>query len=108
MVEVSILKQGNSLLLLRILGLGDQKLLFVIYSQVLFLSLISCFIGILVGIVIANFIIVFFQGNLGAGLSFQNTSILEINYMMLITTFFIGLASSLLAPLILSTKFKKI
>ncbi len=106
-VEVSLLKQGNSFLFLRILGLSDIKLLFIIISQVFILSFISCLIGVALGLIIADFIINFSQGNLGASLIFQNTNTLDIDYLMLTITFFIGLLSSLLAPMILATQFKK-
>lgn len=107
-ISLAVQQQNNQYSLLRALGLTKLELASVVISKGFFLSLIGSTLGVFLGLIFANFLLSTLNANLGAGLIFQNSSVLHIDWLTLFAYWILGIIIGVFASLIPALKISKV
>tara|TARA_A100001015_G_scaffold318215_1_gene437385 strand:+ start:5465 stop:7984 length:2520 start_codon:yes stop_codon:yes gene_type:complete len=99
-VENSFRKQINYFVLLKVLGLNKKRLYCLAMMEVLVFSSIGSTVGVLAGVILAEIMFSFFMNSFSATLFSQYGNNFNLDLILLLGSWLLGVMSSLLAALV--------
>ncbi len=107
-LSLSVQQQSIQFAILRAVGLTKAEIVKIIVSIGFFLSFIGSTLGVMFGLCIAKLLLSSLNANLGAGLIFQSSSTLYVDWLTLINFWLLGILVGVLASLIPAIRVSKV
>ena len=107
-LSLSVQQQSIQFAILRVVGLTKVEIVKIIVFIGFSLSFIGSSLGVVFGLGIAKLLLSSLNANLGAGLIFQNSSMLHVDGMTLTVYWFLGILVGVIASLIPAIRVSKV